>query len=327
MREMPGELSAADWEDALAGSALGLFAGDALGAPVEGMPYGPLRELGWVAEMAGGRGEPGSYTDDTQLMIGMLEALAEDDALPEGLMARRYAENFEPRRGYGASTGATLAAIREGSLPPAALSRDSFGNGGAMGIAPLGVYFCRDWERMLSRAEAACRTTHTHPGAVGAALAVAGCAALLARARPGGERPTPGAVLKELLGIPAVSGSPVAEPLARLEALPVATPPEERVAFFAQTFACDLRAVESAPAAIGAALAAASFRDAVEVAVNSGGDTDTVGAMAGGIAGAWFGEQAIPPSWLAAMENGPKGRDYLRGLVGRLTQAQSSVGQ
>lgn len=45
-----------------------------------------------------------------------------------------------------------------------------------------------------------------------------------------------------------------------------------------------------------------------------GGDADTIGAMAGAIAGAYHGAEAIAPDWLAALENGAKGRDYVRGL-------------
>jgi ADP-ribosyl-[dinitrogen reductase] hydrolase len=36
----------------------------------------------------------------------------------------------------------------------------------------------------------------------------------------------------------------------------------------------------------------------VEAAVNLGGDADTVGAVCGQIAGAYYGVEAIPPEWL-----------------------------
>ena len=97
-------------EDSLAGSALALFAGDALGAPVEGLHLSAIaHHMGWVAEMeAGVRFPAGTYTDDTQLMVGILQALAEDHALPAGLLAQRFAANYEPWRGYGSSTGEAL---------------------------------------------------------------------------------------------------------------------------------------------------------------------------------------------------------------------------
>jgi poly(ADP-ribose) glycohydrolase ARH3 len=54
-----------------------------------------------------------------------------------------------------------------------------------------------------------------------------------------------------------------------------------------------------------------SFKDAVVLAVNLGGDTDTIGAMAGAIAGAYYGYAQIPQTWLDRLENGAKGRDYV----------------
>ena len=309
-------------EDSLAGSALALFAGDALGAPVEGLHLSTIAQhTGWVAEMeAGVRFPAGTYTDDTQLMVGILQALAEDDALPAGLLAQRFAANYEAWRGYGSSTGEALRRLRAGEIPAQALSRPSFGNGGAMGIAPLGVYFSRDPAEVAERADAACRTTHHHPEAIGGAVAVACCAALAARSRFSGQALEMRSVLERLLAMPALRDTPMAAPLARLDplsGLPRLTP-RARAEALAGSFEATLRAVESVPIAIGAALSAASLREAVEVAVNTGGDSDTQGAMAGGIAGAYFGAEALPASWLAVMENGAQGRDYIRALAKRL---------
>lgn len=308
-------------EPCLAGSALGLFAGDALGAPVEGLPHAAIaRRVGWVSAMLGGRFAAGAYTDDTQLMIGILETLADDDTLPPEKLAAAYARNYQPHRGYGASTGEVLRRHRAGEIPFTALSRDSFGNGGAMGIAPLGVYFCTDLQAVAARAGQACRVTHHHLEAVSGAIAVALAAALMARARLAGETPEGPRLLHRLREAPALAASPIAGPLERLAALPWRGPPAERAAWLAGHFGCTLRAVESVPVALGAALAAGSLREAVEVGVNAGGDTDTQGAMAGGIAGAFHGEEGLPPDWREAMENGPRGRDHVRALARRLAR-------
>ncbi|MEE8434540.1 MAG: ADP-ribosylglycohydrolase family protein [bacterium] len=308
--------------DSLAGSALGLMCGDALGAPVEGLFHAELGvRKGWISAMlSDGRFAAGSTTDDSQLMTGILEALKADDRLPPGLLARRFADNFESHRGYGASTQAALQALRVGRAGPEGLSRPSYGNGGAMGIAPLGVYFHHDLPLALERAENACRTTHHHPEALAGAVAVAACAAILTRCRLDGVRPEMEAVLEELQALPPLKGSPMAGPLARLAGMNGLSRPEpaKRAAWLAETFETTLRAVESVPVSLGAALSAATFREAVEVAVNAGGDTDTQGAMAGGLAGACFGTKAIPTVWMAALENGPKGRDYVRKLALRL---------
>jgi ADP-ribosyl-[dinitrogen reductase] hydrolase len=59
------------------GAALGAMCGDALGAPVEGMSPADLEaQHGLVTEMLPGRLPAGSYTDDSQMMTGILETLA-----------------------------------------------------------------------------------------------------------------------------------------------------------------------------------------------------------------------------------------------------------
>ena len=55
-------------------------------------------------------------------------------------------------------------------------------------------------------------------------------------------------------------------------------------------------------------------------AVNCGGDTDTIGAMAGALAGAYYGYSSIPSAWLEPLENGEKGRDYVASLAEELAR-------
>jgi len=71
----------------------------------------------------------------------------------------------------------------------------------------------------------------------------------------------------------------------------------------------------SVPAAIYAAAASESFSAAVSFAVRCGGDTDTIAAMAGAIAGARDGVAAIPSGWVDALENGERGRDHVLALA------------
>ncbi len=81
----------------------------------------------------------------------------------------------------------------------------------------------------------------------------------------------------------------------------------------------DIRAQTAVPAALCAFLSHAdSFEEAVTFAVSLGGDTDTIGAMAGAIAGAYHGLEGIPGEWLEVLENTGKGRDYVLRLAARL---------
>ena len=50
-----------------------------------------------------------------------------------------------------------------------------------------------------------------------------------------------------------------------------------------------------------------SFEDAVVRVVNLGGDADTIGAIAGGLAGAIYGFSAIPERWKNCLADGVRG--------------------
>jgi ADP-ribosyl-[dinitrogen reductase] hydrolase len=57
-----------------------------------------------------------------------------------------------------------------------------------------------------------------------------------------------------------------------------------------------------------------SFEDCVVATVNQGGDADTTGAIVGAIAGAYYGLDAIPSSWMRKLD--PKVREELDILAG-----------
>ena len=68
--------------------------------------------------------------------------------------------------------------------------------------------------------------------------------------------------------------------------------------------------VDALEAAIWALANSASFEETLLKAVNLGDDTDTVGAIAGGLAGVYYGYDAIPEDWLAAIQR----REWIEGL-------------
>ena len=68
--------------------------------------------------------------------------------------------------------------------------------------------------------------------------------------------------------------------------------------------------VDALEAAVWALANSGSFDGALLKAVNLGDDTDTVGAIAGGLAGLFYGYDAIPEDWLAAIQR----REWIEGL-------------
>ena len=65
-------------------------------------------------------------------------------------------------------------------------------------------------------------------------------------------------------------------------------------------------AVSTLEAALWAFNTTHNFRDALVAAVNLGGDSDTIGAVCGQIAGAYYGYSAIPRKWLEAVKGWQK---------------------
>jgi len=251
------------------GCLLGLAVGDALGAQVEFRPAGTFPP---VTRMEGGgpfRLRPGQWTDDTSMALCLAESLIVRNGFDALDQMERYTRWW--REGYLSSTGECfdIGNTTRESLNRFLQTGDPFsgpthptsaGNGSLMRLAPVVMYFMNDRESVADRAGESSRTTH------GAPEAVEYCRRF-------------GGVLAD-----ALAGVPRAELLA---GIPLPTPPRP-TGYVVDTF----------HAAIWAFRTTGSFREAVEAAVNLGGDADTVGAVCGQIAGAYYGVEAIPPEWL-----------------------------
>ncbi|KAI8475072.1 MAG: ADP-ribosylglycohydrolase-domain-containing protein [Monoraphidium minutum] len=314
------------------GALLGALFGDALGAGVEGWPPVVIaaRFPEWLTVMPDGA----EYTDDFQMTLALAQSLGRRGCADALDMAAAYASAFDERRGYAPAARAALRALRAGADPRATgratYPEGSYGNGGAMHIAPLGLAYRRAPRAVLRRAaEAALLPTHVHPRGVDGAVMIAGAAAWLCR-QPlgggggGGGGGGPAALVEHLSGLVATdAGRDVLARLGReLQRRPecVCQPPVASWAAHLRSplwLGSELPAASrlapgfqiEATAAAGAALWAlcchwASPADAVVAAIHAGGDTDTIACMAGALAGALHGDGGLPPQWLAAAECG-----------------------
>jgi poly(ADP-ribose) glycohydrolase ARH3 len=297
---------------AAAGVLIGTFTADAVGAPWEGRSPTPAGAGELRLDESLAKGEL-RYTDDTQMTLALAEHLCDDPEVdPEGL-ARTFGDHFESDRGYGAGTREVVRLWGEGvpvgDAATTPFPEGSFGNGAAMRVAPVGVLWAHDPGALAAAARRSALVTHAHPVGVEAAVIQARAAGLATvRGRFGPEEL---AELAELAGT-----HDLAEGLRQAVRL-CAERPDQPVEAAMELGTAPV-AHRSLPAALWLAATSERFEDGVSRALELGGDVDTVAAMAGAVLGAAGGLDAIPPAWVAALEDGPRGRTYALRLAERL---------
>jgi len=255
-----------------------------------------------------------TYTDDTHMMIGIAESLLKNQGFDGEDMALTFIRNYElePWRGYGPGPPQIFRLVRAGVAWDEAALRlyhgGSYGNGSAMRVAPVGVFYHDDPTRLRDIAYQSSQITHTHQlGKEGAALQ-AYAVALATNLEPSSPFDR-GAFLAKLINF--VSEEIYREKLNKMEAL-LPQSDKDRVVL---ELGNGIEAFNSVPTAIYSFLSQPdSFAQAVFLAISLGGDTDTIGAMTGAISGAYLGFDAIPYKWRAKLEN----RRYITELAERL---------
>src|ERR1700720_2304636 len=180
-------LSAPILKDRFEGCLLGLALGDALGAKFEAQSADAIRaRFPTVEDLIAYPQEEIWYTDDTQMAIGVSEALIESGAIVEEILCRAFVANYLPSRGYGRGARAVLEAMEDGrdyrKVAEQHFPGGSFGNGAAMRVSPVGLVFRDDRRRLWEQARLSALPTHLHPlgieGAQLLALAVALCSSM-----------------------------------------------------------------------------------------------------------------------------------------------------
>ncbi|MFF3405659.1 ADP-ribosylglycohydrolase family protein [Streptomyces sp. NPDC002742] len=275
------------------GTILGSAVGDALGAPFEFGPEGAFTRRfpapGQGGEMCGGGGwDPGEATDDTQMTVLVGESLIRHGRLELPDMFDRFRRwaAADPKD-IGLQTEAVLTSGDPWDMAAALhfqVNQRAAGNGSLMRASTSAVFFApygRDATMSAARRIAA--LTH------GDRAAWEGTA-----------------ILHELIRV-ALLGH---DPLIALPDTLDAVHPDHR-ARYATVLAADWhpdRATEFNGAvwpclgsAVWALRTTDSYEDAVRAAIDLGGDTDTVAAVTGALAGAVHGEGALPERWTEAL--------------------------
>jgi poly(ADP-ribose) glycohydrolase ARH3 len=292
--------------DRAEGCLLGLAIGDAFGAPHEGGPPGRMTaETGWTRVLR--------YTDDTEMAIGVAEALAHNPDVDREFLAERFVANYTAGRGYGFGTRRWIEMVRDGASWAAAARAvfpdGSFGNGAAMRVAPVAVRHPADAARRRRAAEASAEVTHQHPLARAGAVVLADAVAFALADRS--ER-LPARVMLDTLAESAPHEEFRQALRTAREMLARPFDPMETV----ERLGNGVEALRSVPAAIYVAVRHSDdYTATVRAACGLGGDADTIAAMAGAITGAHVGRAGLPPEAVALLENAERIADLARLLA------------
>ncbi|MFT4883938.1 MAG: ADP-ribosyl-[dinitrogen reductase] hydrolase [Natronomonas sp.] len=294
--------------DAAAGVLLGMACGDALGRPVEFKSDGRIAdEHGRVTEMlANGthRQPEGTITDDTQMALCIARSLAEQGGFDGADVARRFVEWYESGPfDIGLMTADALREIRDGGDWRTAGERvherrsegANAGNGSVMRCAPYALAF-EDAQALAEVSRRSSAITHAD------ARCTDGCAVLNLTIR----------------GFLDDEPEPLTSALTHVDDAPhelreaLGSIPEDIDPSELQTSGYVVTTLQTA---LYDALSAPSAREAIVTAVNRGGDTDTIGAVAGAVAGARFGASGLPDSWLDTLSVESELRDLASTLA------------
>lgn len=262
---------------------LGLAVGDALGATVEFMtPREIAAQHGVHRNIVGGgwlRLQAGQVTDDTTMALALGESILTAGRVDPHAAAGAFDAWMRAKPvDIGATVRRGLLAFRKTGDPRMPASAHDAGNGAAMRVLPVAL---AGWRQSEDEVRAGCRAqahiTHNNPLSDAATETLA----LMVRdALHGADK------LDLLHGR--------AHPLARAH-------PE--FAFRAQRPRQNPSGyiVETMQAVFQSLFDSDSFEDCLIDVVNRGGDADTTGAIAGMLAGALHGTDAIPARWLNAL--------------------------
>lgn len=258
------------------------------------------------------------YTDDTAMAIGLAESITEVGRLDEQHLGDTFRANYkrEPWRGYasGPPTVFSLVEKRGMSYSEAARSlfggQGSFGNGAAMRIAPLGLFF-HDAPDLYEQARASASVTHAHPVGVDGAAVLAWAIAQAVKLYP--QEPFPFEPFSQGL-VDFAHTAEIRDKMVLVRTLLAENvPPPDAARRLGRSVAVH----QSMPFAIYSFLRhPKSFEACLFCAILNGGDRDTLGAMACAVSGAYLGVEAIPQGWREKLEN----RQHVEGLAFRLVE-------
>ena len=302
-------------KNTIKGALYGVAIGDALGAPLEFMSADQIANRhGEVTEMIGGgwlRVKPGEITDDTQMTLAVAEGIVEAPENPIEAIGERFIAwaHSGPKDIGGTCSRSIYGAAAGGAKRPTedewfnaskatakANGRRSGGNGALMRTVYPGLYYNQRLEA-VETATAIAQMTHWDKESNEACEIYTDMLYLITESvNKHGEAADKDKIVNDTL-----RGTPY-----ELDRIADRSEDLNPTGYVVDSMKC---------AVIAAFWNVESFEEAVISAANMGGDADTIAAITGGLAGAYYGYDAIPERW--TKERAPEVKERLD----RLTEA------
>jgi ADP-ribosyl-[dinitrogen reductase] hydrolase len=270
------------------GCLLGLAVGDAIGTTVE---FSARDSFPPVTDMVGGGPfglPPGAWTDDTSMALCLATSLIECNGFDAKDQMQRYCRWYQ--EGYLSSTGGcfdigttTASALRRfqesGEPYSGSTASHSAGNGCIMRLAPVPMFFYPDREQVLHYSGESSRTTHGSAECIEASRLMG---AMLHAAFAGASK-------DDIL----FAHNPADYSCENVRAIAEGQYRSKH----RNQIASSGYVIHCLEASAWCFWHGNTFAEAVLMAVNLGNDADTTGAVCGQLAGAFYGEEAIPAAW------------------------------
>lgn len=321
------------------GSLYGMATGDALGVPSSFTTPEHIRETwGWIdtfyppekGHIFHDGLQAGEYTDDTEQALALANSFIRNKkVVPLDIVDELLAWVERVKDKYasplGPSTERALKAIKAGASIKDS-GRWGNTNGSAMRISPLGIIHGlrgSSCEELAKDVHSTCIPTHNTNVCVSTAAAIAWGVAVCMRGETDiskiVEETIRASEVGKKYGYQIVSPS-IAKRIEYIYDIVLgSSSPEQAMTDIYAMFAGGDLAADSIPVAIGLfALGQGDPKRVNEYCVNFGGDCDTNAAMAGAMAGAYSGMDAVPLAWRETIESVNKVgmADYANGLIG-----------
>ncbi len=272
------------------GCLIGLAVGDAIGTTLEFRPRGTFKP---ITDMVGGGHfclKKGHWTDDTSMALCLGHSLVESDGFNARDQMLRYCDWLD--NGYmssigtcfdvGVSVSSSLRRFQKTGEPFAgSRARWSSGNGSIMRLAPIPIFYHQFPYQAVHYGGESSRTTH------GSELCVDACrylSLLLTSLICGSDKHT----------VSGIDYEPHTKEIHEIKSGAFLTKPYEELTGSGYV-------IESLESALWCFVNTASFEECVLAAANLGNDADTTAAVAGQLAGAYYGHLGIRRDWLKAL--------------------------